>query len=86
MLHRFEIACYKNKVMDWRKGHEKDLDEVLQIEQVFSNVSKGVLANGKDLQRCFGTDDVVEICQVILKKGQLQVLVRWSSRCTVVAS
>ena len=27
---RFEIACYKNKVLSWREGVEKDIDEVLQ--------------------------------------------------------
>jgi len=24
--HRFEIACYKNKVVSWRKKVEKDID------------------------------------------------------------
>lgn len=38
---RFEIACYKNKVLSWRQGVEKDLDEVLQSHTVFINVSKG---------------------------------------------
>ena len=38
---RFEIACYKNKVLSWRQGVEKDLDEVLQSHTVFLNVSKG---------------------------------------------
>ena len=37
---RFEIACYKNKVVNWRNGVETDLDEVLQIRSVFENVSK----------------------------------------------
>ena len=37
---RFEIACYKNKVVNWRNGVEKDIDEVLQVKSVFSNVSK----------------------------------------------
>eukprot|EP00889_Picochlorum_renovo_P005170 jgi/Picre1/32200/NNA_007546.t1 len=37
---RFEIACYKNKILNWRNGIEKDLDEVLQTTTVFSNVSK----------------------------------------------
>lgn len=40
MGHRFEIACYKNKVVNWRNGVETDLDEVLQIRSVFENVSK----------------------------------------------
>lgn len=37
----FEIACYKNKVLNWRSSIETDLDEVLQTTAIFSNVSKG---------------------------------------------
>lgn len=44
---RFEVAAYKNTVLSWREGNQKDLDEVLQITSVFTNVSKGVLANTK---------------------------------------
>lgn len=70
---RFEIACYKNKVLSWRSGVEKDLDEVLQSQTVYSNVSKGVLAKSKDLMLAFGTDDQTKICLEILEKGELQV-------------
>ncbi|KAF7816760.1 ribosome maturation protein SBDS [Senna tora] len=70
---RFEIACYPNTVLSWRSGVEKDLDEVLQSQTVYSNVSKGILAKSKDLVAAFGTDDQSEICLEILKKGELQV-------------
>ncbi|PPD94323.1 hypothetical protein GOBAR_DD08651 [Gossypium barbadense] len=70
---RFEIACYKNKVLSWRSRVEKDLDEVLQSHTVYSNVSKGVLAKTKDLVAAFGTDDQTKICLEILEKGELQV-------------
>lgn len=70
---RFEIACYKNKVLSWRSGVEKDLDEVLQSQIAYSNVSKGVLAKSKDLVAAFGTDDQTKICLEILDKGELQV-------------
>lgn len=70
---RFEIACYQNKVQDWRKGIEKDLDEVLQIPNVFLNVSKGQTAGSEDLKASFGTSDVNEVILQILKKGELQV-------------
>lgn len=70
---RFEIACYKNKVMSWRTGAEKDLDEVLQTHTVFVNVSKGQVAKKDDLIKCFETDDLTEICKQILAKGELQV-------------
>ncbi|KAG8908071.1 hypothetical protein FRB99_000515 [Tulasnella sp. 403] len=70
---RFEIACYKNKVQEWRTGVEANLDDVLQISNVFINVSKGQVAPTEDLRKAFGTTDVNEIVQEILKKGELQV-------------
>ncbi|CAG6008331.1 unnamed protein product [Menidia menidia] len=70
---RFEIACYKNKVVSWRSGAEKDLDEVLQTHSVFVNVSKGQTAKKEDLVKAFGMDDQTEICKQILAKGELQV-------------
>uniref|UniRef100_A0A914C1Q2 Ribosome maturation protein SBDS n=1 Tax=Acrobeloides nanus TaxID=290746 RepID=A0A914C1Q2_9BILA len=56
---RFEIACYKNKVVNWRNKTEKDINEVLQTTNIFTNVSKGQLAKKDELQ--------------ILEKGDLQV-------------
>ncbi len=71
---RFEIACYKNKVLEWRSGIETDLDNVLQIPSVFLNVSKGQTAPKEDLEKAFGkkmtTDDII---LEILKKGEQQV-------------
>ncbi|KAH8992079.1 Shwachman-Bodian-diamond syndrome protein [Lactarius akahatsu] len=70
---RYEIACYKNKVQEWRNGVEKDLDEVLQISNVFVNVSKGEVAKSNDLKKSFGTDDRNTIAREILEKGEVQV-------------
>src|SRR6187551_3521156 len=71
---RFEIACYKNKVMEWRQGIETDLDNVLQIPNVFLNVSKGQTAPTAELQKAFGKDATVDnIILEILQKGELQV-------------
>ncbi|KAG5187951.1 SBDS protein C-terminal domain-containing protein [Tribonema minus] len=70
---RFEIACYRNKVVNWRNRVETDLNEVLQITTVFQNVSKGVLANKKDMAKAFGTEDEDEIIRYILDKGEVQV-------------
>ncbi|KZS90283.1 Shwachman-Bodian-diamond syndrome protein [Sistotremastrum niveocremeum HHB9708] len=70
---RFEIACYKNKVQEWRNGVEKDLDDVLQISNIFVNVSKGEVAKSEDLQKAFGKTDRDAIVGEILKKGEVQV-------------
>jgi ribosome maturation protein SDO1 len=71
---RFEIACYKNKVLEWRSGIETDLDNVLQIPSVFLNVSKGQTAPSAELTKAFGKDTSVDdIILEILRKGELQV-------------
>lgn len=71
---RFELACYKNKVVDYRNRTTKDLDQVLQIKSVFVNVSKGQLAKKEDLAAAFGPNvGVDQIIVEILEKGELQV-------------
>lgn len=84
---RFEIACYKNKVIEWRSGVETDLSEVIQTDTIFTNVSKGQLASHSDLLKAFSKPDdqnprtksqasilsSEEILLEILKYGELQV-------------
>lgn len=70
---RFEIACYRNKVVNYRQGIETDLSEVLQTERVFTNVSKGEFAKSQDLQTIFGTTDEPTIIKLILTRGDLQI-------------
>ncbi|TPX67936.1 hypothetical protein SpCBS45565_g03458 [Spizellomyces sp. 'palustris'] len=70
---RFEVACYKNKVLEWRNNVETDLDNVMQTRTVFVNVSKGQLANKEDLNKAFKTTDTDKIILEILRKGELQV-------------
>ena len=71
---RFEIACYKNKVLEYRSGVETDLDNVLQIHSVFLSVSKGQTAPSQDLAKAFGPkvplDDMI---MEILNRGEMQV-------------
>lgn len=70
---RFEVACYRNKILNYRQGIETDLSEVLQIDRVFTNVSKGDLAPAKNLMKAFETSDQEQVCRIILDKGQIQV-------------
>lgn len=74
---RFEVACYKNKVLDYRAGLETDLSEVLQTSNihVFTNVGKGQFAAVADLKEAFGEHATQEgIAIHILQRGKsLQV-------------
>ncbi|KAK2197322.1 bifunctional Ribosome maturation protein Sdo1-SBDS [Babesia duncani] len=70
---RFEVACYKNKILNWRSGVETDIQEVLQSPHIFTSISKGKLANNEQLKRAFNTTDTESICMLILDKGEIQV-------------
>ncbi|POW13914.1 hypothetical protein PSHT_07585 [Puccinia striiformis] len=61
---RFEIACYKNKVMEWRSGVETDLSEVVQSDTIF------IIRKMHPNQDYYTSE---EILLEILKNGELQV-------------
>ena len=52
-------------MQEWRNGVETNLDDVLQISNVFVNVSKGEMAKHQDLQKAFGTSDTDEIVKEV---------------------
>lgn len=69
---KFELACYPNKVQDFRSGADTDLDNILQSRIIFTNVSKGIAGNKGDLQKVFGKVSEDEMITLILKEGDLQ--------------
>lgn len=54
---RFELACYKNKLLEYRSGTETDLDNVLQIPTIFLNASKGETAPNEELLKAWPQED-----------------------------
>ncbi|GAB1742477.1 hypothetical protein NU219Hw_g8022t1 [Hortaea werneckii] len=70
---KFEIACYKNTVTSFRAGNETDLDNVLQIPNVFLNVNKGQVAPNEELKKGFPGMTRDEVVLEILNKGEIQV-------------
>lgn len=64
---RFELACYKDKVLSWHNRLTTNLNEVLQSDAVFTNVSKGQQAKIEELVKAFGIEDRSKISiEVIL--------------------
>ena len=70
---RFEIACYPNKVQDYRDKIELDIDEVLQTKEIYSNAIKGEISSKKQLKDTFPNMTKSEIIKLILEKGDLQL-------------
>lgn len=70
---RYEIACYKNKIQDWRDKKETDIGEVLQTNTIFKNVIKGDIASKSELKEVFPKMTQEDIVKLILEKGVVQV-------------
>lgn len=52
---------------------ETDIDDVLQVNNVFVNVSKGEVARTEDLKKAFGKANTDAIVREILQHGEVQV-------------
>jgi ribosome maturation protein SDO1 len=63
-----EPKCKRNV-----KFREKDLNEVLQTDKIYTDVGKGELAKKKELDEHFKTMTNEEIIKLILDKGEIQV-------------
>lgn len=44
---------------------EKDINEVLQSLQVFTNATNGTIARKEDIKKCFKTDDIEKVCKEV---------------------
>ena len=70
---KFEIACYKNKVLNWRNGAESNLTEVIQTEEIYANAAQGEVVKKSVLEESFPNKTKKEIILLILEKGEMQV-------------
>jgi len=66
----FEIIVDLDGALNLKKG-QGSISEVLQTDKIFSDSKKGFHASESDLKECFGTIDVYEISEKIIKNGEI---------------
>ncbi|MCD6591253.1 MAG: ribosome assembly factor SBDS [Candidatus Aenigmarchaeota archaeon] len=69
----FEILVDPDKALDFKKGRDVDIDDMLVIPEIFKDAKKGERHKEEDLHKAFGTTDVYEVVKKILKDGELQL-------------
>lgn len=69
---KFEVPCYKNKILDFRNKIDTELDNILQIHNVFVNVNKGQTASKADLDKGWPGKQRDDIIRDILENGEIQ--------------
>lgn len=69
----FEILVDIDSALNLRKGLNVNIQNVLAVNQVFTDHKKGLKAADKDLTECFGTNDVFVIGEKIVKSGEIML-------------
>jgi len=69
---KFEVLTKPGSVLKFRAG-KLGWDKVLMADAIFSNLSRGDTASGKDLEDVFGTTDIDACCKLIVEKGEVQL-------------
>lgn len=70
---KFEILVDPVKALDFKRGKNVSLDEILAYPGVYHDVRRGESIPSDELQESFGTTDVYEISKKILMDGELQI-------------
>ncbi|MCK4883307.1 MAG: ribosome assembly factor SBDS [Candidatus Diapherotrites archaeon] len=71
--HHFEILIDAKKALEYKKGIETNLDNVLAGNEVFSDSKKGQHATDEALMKAFNTTVFEEIAKIIIQKGEIQL-------------
>lgn len=70
---KFEILVDPNKALEFKKGANIDMGEILAYPAIYRDVRTTDMVAEKDLQKTFGTTDVFKIAPKIIKEGELQL-------------
>lgn len=78
----FEILVDPEIAYDLKSGKNVSTAKMLAVSEVYSDSNKGEKASDSDLEEIFGTRDVNQISEKIVKKGDLQVTTAFRNKKT----
>ncbi|MCG3252623.1 MAG: ribosome assembly factor SBDS [Candidatus Heimdallarchaeota archaeon] len=70
---KFEIIVDPEAALNYKKGEEIPISDIVEGYMVFHNATKGEKASEIILEQTFETDNEEEIVKIILEKGALQL-------------
>jgi len=69
----FEVLVEPDGALALKRGEDVNLDEILAVEDVFENASRGDRSAEEDLIKAFGTTDTLVIAKTIITKGEISL-------------
>ena len=70
---KFEILVKPDPALEYKLGKKKDISSVLVSDDIYTDSSKGTKPSTEKLLKAFKTEDVTEVAQIILQKGDLNL-------------
>lgn len=68
----FEVVINMEKALAFKKG-EGSSSDFLESDNIFTDSKKGFVAGSEDLEKAFGTKDIDQIAEKIVKSGEILV-------------
>jgi ribosome maturation protein SDO1 len=69
----FEVLVDPDGALALKRGDSVNLEDILAVEDIFENASRGDRSPEEDLQKAFGTTNVLPIAEIIIKKGEISL-------------
>lgn len=69
----FEILVHPDPALNFKFGRSVDVSQVVAVEEVYSDASKGLRVSEEKLSKFFRTKNFMEIAETILRKGDLNL-------------
>jgi ribosome maturation protein SDO1 len=69
----FEILVDPDLALEFKKGKEIEISEILASEEIFKDSKKGDRASPEHIKEVLGSEDVFEAAKTIIRKGDLQL-------------
>ena len=69
----FEVLVDPDGALALKRGERVNLEDTLAVEDIFENASRGDRSPEEDLQKAFGTLEVLPIAEIIIKKGDISL-------------
>ncbi|MEM3507201.1 MAG: ribosome assembly factor SBDS [Candidatus Bathyarchaeia archaeon] len=70
---KFEILVKPDPALEYKLGKPIGISQVLAIDEIFSDASKGTRASIEKLKKFFNSTDTLKIAEEIMKRGELQL-------------
>jgi len=70
---KFEIMVKPDPALEYKMGKKKDLSAVLVSDEIYTDSGKGTKPSTEKLLKAFKTEDLTEIAEIIMQKGNLNL-------------